>query len=391
VRSRLSLLLFISVAVGIMGSSYYYLWARLVRDPGMPGAWGIAATLVIAMLGVAQISMLLLRLVLSARRARMVQMALFIWMGIGFLWISSLGLADLTRLSLHIATQLGAHPTGLLAALATPRGVAFAGSTLALLATFAGLYGGFRRPRLKEVRVSVPGLPEELRDLAIVQLSDVHVGPTIDRHFLERIVQRVNLLSPDLVVITGDLVDGSVAQLRGHIAPLADLKARHGVFFIPGNHEYYSGIEEWLLHLTSLGLKVLRNEGSLLGDGASAFFVAGVDDHSAARFDPDLGPDLAKALENRPEGLPVVLLAHQPRDFAKAAAAGVTLQLSGHTHGGQLFPFHLLVWLTFKHYLAGLHRLGNSYLYVSRGTGFWGPPLRLGAPSEITRLTLHPA
>jgi len=188
---------------------------------------------------------------------------------------------------------------------------------------------------------------------------------------------------------TGDLVDGSVAKLSDQVSPLRDLRARYGVFFVPGNHDHYSGLKPWLEHLRGLGIRVLRNDSVVVGEGEGAFVVAGVDDPAGRRMG-DGGPDLAAALAGRPPGMPVILLAHQPQYFDEAARAGVALQLSGHTHGGQIFPFSFVVSL-FQRYMAGLYRNGDSHLYVSCGTGFWGPPLRLGAPSEITELQLATA
>jgi hypothetical protein len=196
----------------------------------------------------------------------------------------------------------------------------------------------------------------------------------------------VNALTPDVVAITGDLVDGSVEALREHVAPLAKLKAAHGVFFVTGNHEYYSGVDEWLDELRRLGIRVLRNESVTLSRGAAAVELAGIDDHASGRF-PGHGPDLRRALKDRDPRRPVVLLAHQPVAVHEAAAFDVDLQLSGHTHGGQLWPWGYLVRLQQK-YLNGLYRIGNTLLYVSCGTGYWGPPMRLGAPAEITELTL---
>jgi uncharacterized protein len=196
----------------------------------------------------------------------------------------------------------------------------------------------------------------------------------------------VRSLSPDLVAITGDLVDGSVEKLREHVAPLAQLaQARHGVFFVTGNHEYYSGVEEWFRYLPSLGIRPLDNERVEIAPGLD---LAGI--HDPTGRGGAYGPDLPRALAGRDPSRPVVLLAHQPRQFAEAARSGVALTLSGHTHGGQIWPFSWLVALA-QPYLAGLHRRGDSQLYVSRGTGFWGPPLRVFAPPEITLLKLEPA
>jgi predicted MPP superfamily phosphohydrolase len=247
-----------------------------------------------------------------------------------------------------------------------------------------------------DVPVILPRLPKALDGFTIVQLSDLHVGLTIDREFVARVVEITNGLSPDLIALTGDFVDGSVADLREDIAPLAGLRAKHGVFAITGNHEYYAGAEAWMEYLTRLGVRVLRNERVALGDGTpggATFDLAGVHDHAAAPAGTPGAMDLAQALAGRDPERGLVLMAHQPRqaDTAAAVRAGVELQLSGHTHGGQLFPWSLAVRAAFP-YVKGLYRVADAgaegQVYVNRGTGYWGPPMRLGAPPEITRLVL---
>ncbi|HEU4726282.1 MAG TPA: metallophosphoesterase [Kofleriaceae bacterium] len=229
-----------------------------------------------------------------------------------------------------------------------------------------------------------------LDGFSIVQLSDLHVGMTIDRTFVERVVDHANRLSPDVIALTGDLVDGRVQDLRDDVAPLAQLRARHGVYAVTGNHEYYSGADEWIAELTRLGARYLRNQRVAIGDGAAQFDLAGVDDYSAAGW-PGHGEDLAAALGGRDPGRAVVLLAHQPRQVRNAARHGVDLQLSGHTHGGQIWPWHYIVRLQQGGLLAGRYDVDGTQLYVSRGCGYWGPPVRLLAPLEITRVILRAA
>ncbi len=200
-------------------------------------------------------------------------------------------------------------------------------------------------------------------------------------------VRTVNDLRPDAVVITGDLVDGSVAELGAHVAPLAGLRAKHGVFFVTGNHEYYSGVDAWLAELGRLGVRVLANERVALGEGDAVFDLAGVHDWSGRRMPGPHKPDLPKALAGRDPARPVVLLAHQPKHAREAVEHGVSLMLSGHTHGGQIWPWTALVGLD-QPYVKGLHRSGRTQVYVSEGTGYWGPPMRLGSEPEITRVVL---
>jgi predicted MPP superfamily phosphohydrolase len=252
------------------------------------------------------------------------------------------------------------------------------------LGTF-GLVEGLGHVQVKKIRIGLRRVRPGRTGYKIVQLSDVHVGPTIGRAFIEQIVATTNALEPDLIVITGDLVDGSVAVLKDAVAPIARLKAKDGVFFVTGNHEYYSGVDEWLAYLTTLGIRVLRNERVVIGEGAEAFDLAGVDDWSA--HGEGHGPDLTRALKGRDRARLCILLAHQPKQIVEAAHADVDLQLSGHTHGGQLFPFGFLVRLQ-QPYVAGYHVREGTASYVSRGTGYWGPPMRVGAPAEITQIEL---
>jgi predicted MPP superfamily phosphohydrolase len=262
---------------------------------------------------------------------------------------------------------------------------------LAALATLAGFVNARRRARVRHVDVPIPDLPAPLHGFSIAQISDVHVGATIKREYLDGIVDAVNALGPDMIAVTGDLVDGSVHNLAPHTAPLARLTARHGAFFVTGNHEYYSGAHAWIDEVRRLGLAVLMNEHVVLEHEGEAVVVAGVTDYSAHHFDPAHRSDPAAAIAGAPGDAAVrVLLAHQPRSAFAAAPAGFDLQLSGHTHGGQIFPWMFLVRLQ-QPFTAGLHRLGRLWVYISRGTGYWGPPKRLGAPSEITYLRLVPA
>jgi predicted MPP superfamily phosphohydrolase len=259
------------------------------------------------------------------------------------------------------------------------------------LVTAIGMAAARGRPRIVKVEIPVTDLPEGLRGFSIAQISDVHVGPTIKRPFVEQVVSRVNALRPDMIAVTGDLVDGSVLQLAAHTAPLAGLAARHGAFFVTGNHEYYSGERAWTSELRRLGLRVLKNEHVVLQHNGAALVLAGVTDFTAHHFDPAQQSDPAKALNGAPAAAGAkILLAHQPSTAEAAATAGFDVQLSGHTHGGQFWPWNLFVGF-FQPFTGGLHRLRDLWVYVNRGTGYWGPPNRFGVPSEITHIRLVPA
>ena len=257
--------------------------------------------------------------------------------------------------------------------------------------TLLGLINARRTAAVVSVDVPIAGLPEALHGFTIAQISDIHVGPTIKGGYLDSIVRAVNRLGADMVAVTGDLVDGSVQRLASHVAPIERLTSRHGTFFVTGNHEYYSGAPAWIAELRRLGLRVLLNEHVVLRHDAASIVVAGVTDFSAHHFGEQHRSDPEVALAGAPPDAAVrLLLAHQPRSASAAEAAGFDLQLSGHTHGGQFLPWNLLVRFQ-QPYTAGLHRLRALWIYTSRGTGYWGPPKRFGAPSEITRLRLVPA
>lgn len=267
-------------------------------------------------------------------------------------------------------------------------------AAVALLApaiTAIGAWNARRTATVVHIDVPIAGLPQALHGFTIAQISDVHVGPTIGKGYLSRIVDAVNALEADMVAITGDLVDGSVEALAPHVAPLRQLRSRHGSFFVTGNHEYYSGAHDWIAELRRLDVTVLINEHVALVHEEATVLVAGATDPSAHHFDPGHRSDPQAALRGAPADAHLrVLLAHQPRTALAAEPAGYDLQLSGHTHGGQFWPWNLVVrWQ--QPFSAGLYRLRGLWLYVSRGTGYWGPPKRLGAPSEITRLRLVPA
>ena len=253
--------------------------------------------------------------------------------------------------------------------------------------TLVGYFMARRVAAVVEVEVPLAGLPKELEGFTIAQITDIHVGQTIKRNFVAAIVDRVNRLQADMIAITGDVADGSVPDLAHHTEPLARLASRHGTYLITGNHEYYSGADAWIRELRRLGARVLMNEHVVLDHDGAALTVAGVTDYSAHHFDPSHKSDPHAAAQGAPAHALKVLLAHQPRSARLAEAAGYQLQLSGHTHGGQFWPWNFLVRLQ-QPFIAGLNRLGRMWVYVSRGTGYWGPPMRFGIPSEITLIRL---
>ncbi len=372
------------VVFGVIGGLHFYFWARLVRDTQVPAPYRVWAMAACAALAVSLPASFLVMRRLSPTWSRVLAWPIYTWMGIMFLLAVSLAAADVVRLLVHAWTRvLGPAPLDPARRLLLSRALGgCAGAGAGLLGAVA--VRSARSPAtIKEVKVRLDGLAAGSAGATIVQLTDMHVGPTLGRAFVEDIVSRTNDLRPDVIAITGDLVDGSVASLRDAVAPLRDLRARHGVFFVTGNHEYYSGAHAWVRELARMGMIVLRNERVAIG----GFDLAGVDDWGARGYGGGHGSDVAKALDDRDPARPVVLLAHQPRTVVEAAAHGVSLQLSGHTHGGQIWPWGYAVKLQ-QPYVVGLHQHGGTQIYVSAGTGYWGPPMRLGAPSEITRITL---
>ncbi|MCE5249682.1 metallophosphoesterase [bacterium] len=250
-----------------------------------------------------------------------------------------------------------------------------------------GLYEAKRTPGTKRVAMLVHNLHKDLEKLTIVQITDFHVGETVTRPFVQTIVDEVNKLAPDIIVFTGDLADGTVESLREDVAPLAGLSAPYGVFFVTGNHEYYSGVKAWIQEIRRLGMTVLLNEHRMIRYGNARILLAGVTDYEGGRFFPDHTSSPEAALAGADQSDVKILLAHQPRSIFKAARAGFDILISGHTHGGQYFPWNFFVGLQ-QPYTHGLHRHENTWIYISRGTGYWGPPFRIGQPSEITVITL---
>ncbi len=363
---------------GLSIALHLYIGARTIPLlPAVPGAaFGLllAAGALLVPLG------MLARGIARPPLADRIAWAGFLAMGL----FSSLLVLTALRDVLLLAAGFAAPQAGARLAAGTAAGVPL----LSLAFTLLGLWNARRRARVKTVEIPLPGLPEALHGFRLAQITDLHVGPTIKAPYVQAVVDAVNALEVDAVVLTGDLVDGPVEELAPHIAPLATLRSVHGSFAITGNHEYYSGAGPWIAHLRRMGMRVLMNEHVVIERGGARLVLAGIPDHSAGHFDASHAPDAAAALRGAPADAAVrLLLAHQPRSLGGAVAAGFDIQLSGHTHGGQFLPWNFFVRLQ-QPYTAGLHRIGKLWLYVSRGTGYWGPPKRLGAPSEITQIVL---
>jgi predicted MPP superfamily phosphohydrolase len=377
---------FLALALGFIAATHYYLALRLVLDPGWPEP---ARTLGIA--AIATFAALIVLHPIAERAvprsvARFASWPAALWMG-AFFWLFLLLVASdvLLWTAGGVARAADASPPGEgAAALRAVVALSITGAAIA-----AGLRSGLAPPALRRVEFAIERWPRALDGFRIVQISDIHIGPLLGRAFAAHLAQRVNALAPDLVAVTGDLVDGSAPRLASEVAPFAELRARCGVFFVTGNHDHYSGAEHWSEAVRGLGMRVLRNERVEIGAPGASFDLVGVDDHHA-HFAGDGRSDLARALAGRDPERAAVLLAHDPATFSRARREAIDLQLSGHTHGGQIWPFAWFVRIATP-YVAGRYRDGRAQLYVSRGTGFWGPPLRLFAPAEITEITLRRA
>jgi predicted MPP superfamily phosphohydrolase len=378
-RTPLGLLIVIGVLLSVIGSAHGYFAARLVAGIALPAPWswlGYAAVWgLCALLFVHPTA----ERTIGPRAGRILAWPAHLWLGTCLYLLIGLGVSDVVMLVAG-SSGLDAERNRALAVLG------FASATMLI-----GMASALRVPAVRRVEVDLPDLPQALDGYRIVQISDVHIGSILRRGFARRLVERCNALQADALAITGDLVDGRVHHLADEVAPLSELRARDGVFFVTGNHDHYSGADAWSEHLASLGIVPLRNRQHRIERGGSALLLAGVDDLSSRRARTSRGGfDLDAALAGWDGVEPLVLLAHDPRTFDLARHRGVHLQLSGHTHDGQLWPFRYMVRLQTR-WLAGLYHVGRSALYVSRGTGFWGPPMRILAPAEITELVLRPA
>ena len=363
---------FALAVTALLGGAYAYLAARLAG-----GALGAA------LLAAPFISIWILPVLYwgSPRSreglfARLVHRASYLSMA----WVSFALVLTLARDLLLIATHWGAPLT------ATHAWVASAGVPVvlggSLVAMALGAAAAFRGPRVETVEIALPDLHPDLDGYRIVQISDLHVGPNIGRRYVERVVAEARALEPDLIALTGDIVDGPPARLAADVAPLAELAREGKAYFVLGNHDCYAGADVWVAHFRSLGMRVLLNSHEIIQRGAARLLVGGVVDPAYRRLRPQI------SLQGTPAADLRLLLAHNPRLAPLGAEAGFDLQLSGHTHAGQFFPWTLAVRLVHAPHVAGLSREGRMIVYVSAGTGTWGPPVRFGTNPELTLLRL---
>jgi predicted MPP superfamily phosphohydrolase len=386
------LVVFVVLILVIIGLIHFYLWKRLVRDPLRPGwprrAGGVAAI---------TLAVLLPATLIGARTGHAEWLAWpgYVWLAVMFYLLVTLIPLEIPRAAIllwwrtrrrteekkeeEVRTEEGIDRRLVLA-----RGAAiFAGLTAAGVTAY-GMKSALGPPEINRWSMPMRKLPRGMDGTRLVVVSDIHLGPLTGTRHVGRIVDLINSVKADMVCVVGDLVDGTVAELGRFATPLADIESRRGAYFVTGNHEYYSGFEPWIEEVAELGVRPLRNERVEI-DGLD---LAGVNDLGGTQYgDP---PDFAKALGDRDTTRPVVLMAHQPVAAHQAAPFGVDLQVSGHTHGGQMAPFNLLVGLQ-QPVVSGYGNVDGVPVFVTNGAGFWGPPVRVGAPPQVTVIELRTA
>ncbi|WP_229068966.1 metallophosphoesterase [Actinoplanes sp. DH11] len=421
--------LVLAVVLAILGTAHWYVWRRLVRDTTAPGSpWRRAGTVVFVAGPVLAVG------ALAGEQAGLPHAAARVVAWPGYLWLALLlylflgvvagevvrpllsrwlaSRRDGVRAGVNASGEMvsagmsggvaggtgddgrdggngsaaGGAPEGVPAKVLSRRvfvsRIAGGAAAAAALGTVgAGAFGVLNGPSVKRITVPLAKLPRSAHGLRIAVVSDVHLGPILGADFCRRVVDTINGTQPDLIAVVGDLIDGDVADLAGSVEPLRGLRSRMGTFFVTGNHEYISGVEPWVAKVRELGMQPMRNTRVEL----PGFDLAGVDD--IAGEDDGAGPDFGAALGDRDPSRASVLLSHQPVTIHQAVEHGVDLQLSGHTHGGQMWPGNYIAELA-NPTNAGLERYGDTQLYVSRGAGAWGPPVRVGAPSDITVVEL---
>ncbi|ASR38524.1 hypothetical protein BAY61_29970 [Prauserella marina] len=391
--------MFILLAIALIAIVHLYVWKRLVFDTTSPKSRarkvGTAAIVALVLLmGVA----LGTGTSIDPAIARWFAWPGYLWLAMFFYLLVVLVVLEIPRLALRGWVRKGDKPAepestadergGVTRRVALARGSAAVAGVVATGFVGYGMTVALGPPTVTRVPISLPRLDPRASGCRIALISDVHLGPIIGRSFTERIVELVNAERPDLVAIAGDLVDGEVRHLAHAAEPLADLRSTHGTFYVTGNHEYFSGYREWIEHVPSLGIRPLRNEHVDIEHNGGVFHFAGINDHIGYQWqDPG---DVARAVEGRDPDKALVMLAHQPVDITPAVEHGVDLMLAGHTHGGQLSPFELIVSLQ-QGAVAGSYQFDDTKMYVTRGAGFWGPPVRVGAPPDITIVELRPS
>ena len=411
---------FVTVVFLVVAGVHLYLWKRLVRDTLRPGPWRKAGGLLVLSLAMLIPATLILT---RTGYVRWLAWPGYIWLALMFYLLVTLAVLEVPRLVVRMVwranrptraevahrettaaasvgvrtktldTDGGDRPgdsaddsAGIDRRLLLARGAAiFAGLTAASVTGY-GVRTALGGPRLDRVQIPIAKLPRAMDGTRLAVVSDIHLGPLTGPDHMRRIVSMINSTDADVVCVVGDLVDGSVEELGPGAAALRDVRARQGAYFVTGNHEYYSGFQQWVDEVARLGIRPLRNERLEIATRGGVFDLAGVNDLNGTGFGD--GPDLARALGDRDTSRPIVLMAHQPIVAHDAAPYGVDLQVSGHTHGGQMVPFNYVVGLA-QPVVSGYGRVDGVPVYVTNGAGFWGPPVRVGVPPQVTLVELR--
>ena len=393
-------LIFLGLLLLVLGPVHWYLWRRLVKDTTRSRAGRRAGTIAIYALVASLFAAVIVPRVVGEGTGFFVALVGYIWLAMLFYLLVILLVLEVPRLIAsrlarpatvaHAASQVDEAPaaaapqddapldvTGVGRRLVIARGIAIGAGLVAAGVVGSGVRSALGPPQLKRIQIPLTKLPRNLDGYRIAVVSDIHLGPLTGVEHTRRIVDAINGMDADLVAVVGDLVDGTVAELRDEAEPMRGLRSRDGSYFVTGNHEYYSGVEQWIEHVRELGMRPLQNERLEI----RGLDLAGVNDAGGA-------PDYAKALKDRDPAKAIVLLAHQPVQAHEAAKYKVDLQLSGHTHGGQMAPFNFIVKLQ-QPIVSGLGEVDGTKVYVTNGAGFWGPPVRVGAPPDITLVELR--
>lgn len=395
--------MFIVILGAVLGLMQLYLWKRLVKDTTRPGRTRNVLTVLLVALTVLLLATLILPREIGPNHSASFAWPGYVWFAVVVYLVLVLLVLEPVRLAVRrwtirkrtagatdtdASTEEDRSATDLNRRLFLARAGAVAAGAASVSVVGVGMVSALGPPDILRVPVSLRRLDPAFNGFRIAVVSDIHLGPLAGRSHTERIVRMINETEPDLVAVVGDLVDGTVEQLGSAAEPLRDLVSREGSFFVTGNHEYFvDDTADWLRDLERLGVHSLRNQNTLIRRGGAAFHLAGVNDVAGRSHGEP--PDFDRALAGVDAARPTVLLAHQPVLISEAADRGVDLQLSGHTHGGQMWPFHYIVRAV-QPSLAGLSTVSDTQLYVSRGAGFWGPPVRVGAPPDITVISLQP-
>ncbi|MCW5212195.1 metallophosphoesterase [Desulfobulbus sp. TB] len=394
--SPLFLLGFLTVALSVHALMHYYFWQRMVKDSGLSRTGQQIGCIVVLLLFLLLPTSRIVAKWFSVQQLYYLLWFAYLWLGILMLFVFFFLFTDSFKILFWLYRCFGAVTRGAKQQNVPEQSrrrflaqsIALSASVTVLGISAFGVKKCLEPPTVNRLSVKISGLSSAFKGFSIVQISDVHIGTMSMRSELDEIVRSVNKLQPDLIAITGDLVDGDPAEIAGELAPLAELKAQNGVFFVTGNHEYYSGIERWLPEIKKLGITVLTNSRTEIRRKDEVIILAGVNDQQAGRFGREHAPDFGKALGEIDKKSTVILLAHQPKAVEQAAPYGVDLVLSGHMHGGQIWPFNYLTPLQ-QPYLKGFYQYQNTLLYVNQGTGYWGPPMRVGTYKEISVFTLN--